>query len=177
MIKGFGICMGKASLCRGFTIVEVLVYLAIFIVVSTASVTFLFSLNDLVGQYRIETVLYRSGTGAMEQILLAVRQADQADPVDTIEDSPSNGRLTVENAAITTSFTLIAGDLNLEINGEQYGDLVMDEVIVDSFTVYYYPLSNNREFVRVRLSLTGAVTGMQSKSITLYGGAVVRGAI
>lgn len=177
MIKRLGICRGKASWCHGFTIVEVLVYLAIFIIVATASVTFLFSLNDLVGQYRIETVLYRSGTGAMEQILLAIRQADQVDSVNTIEDSPGNGRLTVENAATTTSFTLATGDLNLEINGEQYGDLMLDEVTVDGFTVYYYPLSNGREFVRVRLSLTSAVTGTQSKSITLYGGAVVRGAI
>ncbi len=162
---------------RGFSLVEVLVYLAIFLVVATASVGFMFSLHDMVGQYRLETVLYRSGSGVMEQLLLAIRQADRVDVANTIEDDPLLGKLTVENAATTTTFALTAGALDLSINGVLYSDLTSDQVTVDGFTVYYYPLSDGREFVRVKLDLTGTVDAGISKSITLYGGAVVRGAI
>lgn len=161
----------------GFTLVEMLVYLAIFMILSVGAVAFLFSLKDLVGQYRLETMLYRSGTSVLEQVLLAVRQADQVDLLNTTEDDPANGRLTVENAATTTSFTFAAGELELAVNGEDLGSLTLDTVTVDSFTVHHYPLAGDREFVRVQLVLTGTINGTQSKSITLYGGAVVRGAI
>ncbi|MEN9921751.1 MAG: hypothetical protein RL097_27 [Candidatus Parcubacteria bacterium] len=177
MISGFFVRHKNIDTEKGFSIVEVLVYLAIFMVVSVASVAFLFSLKDLVGQYRLETLLYRSGTGVMEQVLLAVRQADRVVVADTVEDTFVGGKLTLENVSTTTSFMHTAGDLDLTINGEGYGDMTMDGVIVESFTVHYYPLANNREFVRIRLSLTGTINGAQSKNAVFYGGAVVRGAI
>ena len=64
---------------RGFTLVEMLVYLAIFTIITTASVAFLISLDKLIGQYEVETALYRSGSNVMEQIILGARQADQVD--------------------------------------------------------------------------------------------------
>lgn len=159
---------------KGFTLVEMLVYLAIFFVVSTASVAFLLSLDDLIDQYRLETMLYRSGSSAMEQVLLAIRQSDQVDVVNTTEDSPNTGRLTVVTSATTTMFALNGNELDLTINGTDYGDLTGDSVTVDTFTVYYYPRSIGG-FVRVRLSITATLDSGNSKSVTLYGGAVVRG--
>ena len=161
---------------KGFTLVEMLVYLAIFLLVSTTSVTLLFSLNDLVDQYRLEAALYRSGSNVMEQILLSIRQADQVDALNTIEDSPTNGKLSVQNTSTTTEFTFSGGALNLEINGTDYGNMVNDVVGVDDFTVYQYDLTHG-EFVRVRLSMTATTSASTTKSITLYGGAVVRGSI
>lgn len=159
----------------GFTLIEMLIYLAIFMVVTTASVTLLLSLDDFIDQYRLETRLYRSGTNVMEQVLLAARQADSVDVINTIEDSPSTGKLTVESAATTTAFTFDSGDIELEINGTEYGAMTSSAVTVDSFTVYYYD-SGESEFVRVRLELSTASNG-SSKSLTLYGGTVIRGSI
>ena len=160
----------------GFTLVEMLVYLAIFMIVSVASVGFMLSLNNLIGQYRVEKVLYRSGTNIMEQVLLAIRQAEAADLLNTIEDDPTAGRLTLENAATTTSFTFDGSVLSMSINGVDLGDVTASSVTVESFTVYHYPLSVG-EFVRVRLVLTGTIENAYSKQITLYGGAKVRGAL
>lgn len=161
----------------GFSLVEVLVYIAIFTIVSVASVGFLFSLEDLIGQYRLETALYRSGSSIMEQVLLAVRQADTVDSLNTVEDSPTTGKLTVENVSTSTTFTLDAGSLKLSINGDDFGDLTSDDVTVNGFTVYYYPTVNDHQFVRVKLSVTATLNGSLSKSATFYGGAVVRGAL
>lgn len=160
----------------GFTMVEMLVYLSIFTVVSTASVAFIISLDDFIDQYRLETMLYRSGTNVMEQIMLAIRQADNVDLFNTIEDDPSVGRLTVENTSSTTSFTLSSNELELEIDGFNYGDLTNDSVVVDKFTVYYYSVADV-QFVRVRLALTATIDSLTTKSETFYGGGVIRGAL
>ena len=167
--------MMKAVLQRGFTMVEMLVYLAIFTVVSTASVGFLISLDEFVGQYKLETALYRSGTNVMEQILLSIRQADEVDLLNSTFNLPATGKLTVEHSASSTAFVLNAGALDWTVDGVDLGDMTMDEVVVDGFSVYHYPLTKG-EFVRVKLSLTATV-GTVTKSITLYGGAVVRGSI
>jgi type II secretory pathway pseudopilin PulG len=161
---------------KGFTLIEVLIYLSIFIIVSTAAIIFMVSLSRFIDQYKLETMLYRSGTNVMEQVVLAIRQADQIDLLNTIEDSPANGRLTLENTATTTSFTLDTGELSLDINGTDYGSLTGNNVTVDDFTVYYYDLTD-AHFARVRLSLTATLNTGTSKSATFYGGGVIRGDI
>lgn len=159
----------------GFSLVEMLVYLAIFMVVATASVTFLISLDDFIDQYRIETALYRSGTNVMEQIVLGLRQADQVDLLNTTLHDPTLGRLTVESGASTTAFTRNVDALELTVDGVPLGTLLTDGVVVDGFTVYHYPVTQG-ELVRVKLELTATIDSV-SKSITVYGGAVVRGNI
>lgn len=57
----------------GFTLIEVMVYLFILIIVSTASVGLLLSLDDFIYQYKVETALYRSGTNVLEPIVVALR--------------------------------------------------------------------------------------------------------
>jgi len=121
-------------------------------------------------------MLYRSSTNALEQILVAVREADSVDLSNTTEDDPATGELTVENPATTTAFTLVGDEIRLNINGQNYGNLVSDAVTVNGFTVYQYSYGTG-EFVRVRLELTATVDGSSSKSVTFYAGAAVRGAI
>ncbi len=162
---------------QGFTLVEMLVYLAIFITVSTTAVYFLISLDDVIDEYRLETMVYRSGSGAMEQIILALRQSDQVDPLNTTIEAPLTGRLTLQSDATTTEFAINSGALNLTIDGVSYGDLTGSEVTVDGFTVYRYPVAHG-ELVRVRLDLTATLDSSgSSKSVTLYGGSVIRGSI
>lgn len=162
---------------RGFTLVEMLVYLAIFLVITTASVTFLISLDDFVDQYRLDTMLYRSGTSVMEQVLLAARQADQVDVLNTFTASSTAGRVEFENTATTTAFEIdyIAGNLNLTINGVDLGNLVHEDVTVTGFTVYRYDVAQG-EMVRVKLELEATV-GSAIKTATFYGGSVIRGSI
>jgi type II secretory pathway pseudopilin PulG len=157
----------------GFTLVEMLVYIAIFLLVAVGSVSYLFSLDDLIAQYRVETDLYRSGTNVLEQVTLSLRQADSFN-LASVEDN-ENGILSVTGGATTTVFTRSGDDLNLTINGINYGNMVEDSVNVTNFTVYRYDTTVGH-FVRVKLSLTATVGGI-TKNITLYDGAVIRGAL
>ncbi len=157
----------------GFTVIEVLVYLAIFVVVTTAATYLLLTLNDVVDRYRVNTALYRSGTGVMEQVVVALRQADQFNLGASVIESPTNGALTVLSDGTSTTFTKSGDELLLTINSVPYGSILDGPVIVDGFTVYQYNTAIGT-LLRVKLDLTATV-GSSSKSTTLYGGAVIRG--
>lgn len=159
----------------GFTLIEVLIYISLFMVVTAASVGFLFSLDDFIYQYRIETALYKSGTNAMEQILLGVRQAESVDLINSTFNTPAAGRLTVINGASTTAFVLDSGVLRMELDGDDYGTVAFDGVNAEEFTVYYYTLTEG-ELVRVKLRLSATINGV-TKDLTLYGSSVVRGSL
>lgn len=157
----------------GFTLIEALVYIAILLTVSAMSVVFLFSLSDIVAEYRVETDLYRSSSNSMEQIILSLRQADTFE-LTSVEDN-ENGVLAVSDGATTTVFTRNGTELQLRIDGEDFGNMLRDTVSVTNFTVYKYDTAIG-EFVRVRLSLTATVGGV-TKDMTVYGGSVIRGAL
>jgi type II secretory pathway pseudopilin PulG len=159
---------------QGFSLIEVLVYLGLFVVIVTASIGFLFSLNDLLDGYRAETHLYRTGTQVLELATLAIRQGDQFDTFASIQSSAATGRMVVANTATSTSIAKIGSDLQLTLNGVSYGSMLPPEVTVTGFTVTHYPQAVG-EFVRMTLELTATVGGV-TRSETFHMGAVVRGA-
>ena len=159
----------------GFTLIEMLVYLGIFTVVSTASVTFLLSLDDFIDQYKVETALYRSGTNVMEQIVVELRQADQFDAGNSVIENPSTGVLAIQNGVATTRFTKTGSSIVLTKNGVSYGNLNTNDVSVTAFTVYRY-ITTAGTLVRVHVRLSASVDET-TKTVDLYGGAIIRGAI
>ena len=158
---------------RGFTVVEVLVYLAIFVMVTTASIYLLITLDGVVDRYRVNTLLYRSGTSALEHMVVEMRKADQFNVGGSVTNTRASGALSLVNNSTTTTFTKSGDDLLLSINSVPYGNILTDAVVVNGFTVYRYNTAIGT-LVRVKLELTATV-GSSSKSTTLYGGAVIRG--
>lgn len=165
--------MTRTSKQCGFSLVEVLVYVGILVTVSAGAVTLILSLDDLVGQFRLETALYRSATNVMEQLVVAVREADQFDAGNSVLTDPLNGKLTVLNGGVATGFERIGSDLILTVDGMNKGDLLSDGVSVTDFTVYRYTTTVGT-FVRVKLTLQAVVDGV-TKTVTFYDGAVIRG--
>jgi len=159
----------------GFTLIEVLVYLGILLVVSTASVGFLISLNDFITQYQLETALYRSGTNALEQIVVGLREADQFDAVNSVIDNTASGTLAVISGATTTTFAKVGSELDLRVNGVNSGNLMSEGVTVTGFTVYRYNTAAG-QLIRVKLDLSATVDS-NTKTISLYGSGVIRGAL
>lgn len=158
---------------KGFALVEVLVYLAILVTVSTSSVLLLISLDDLLSRYQIETALYRSGTNALEQIMAELREASSYDALASVEDVAATGKLVLQNGGVTTEFAIAAGALELTVDGDNKGNLLNDTVTVTGFTVHKYDTSVGT-LVRVKLDLQASVDGAV-KDFTFYDGAVIRG--
>ena len=160
---------------KGFTLIEMLVYLAIFMIVATSSVTLLLSLDDFIDQYQVETALYRSGSSIMEQVVVDLRQADQFDVANSVTENSSTGVLAIVNGAATTRFTKLGDDIVLTKSGVNFGNLNSERVSVTGFTVYRYT-SAAGTLVRVHLQLATSVDDT-TKTVDLYGGAIIRGAI
>lgn len=167
--------MRYQSTTKGFTLVEMMIYITILLIVATASVSFLVSLNRFITQYRIETALYRSGTSVLEQVLVGIRQADSFDSLNSIVENSSAGALAVTNDVADTEFVLDGGSLKLFVDGVDYGSLTSESVTVSDFTVFRHQTAVG-DLVRVRLGLTATINGV-SKSVTLYAGGVIRGAL
>jgi type II secretory pathway pseudopilin PulG len=159
----------------GFTLLEVLVYLAILIVVSTVAVSLLVSLDDIIDRYRVDTALYRSGTNVMEQVVVELRRGDEFNVASSVLNDSATGTIAINNGATTTIISRVGDELRLTVNGVEYGNLLQDSVAVTGFTVYKSDTASGT-FVRVKLELTATVESV-SKSIDLYGGAVIRGDI
>lgn len=158
----------------GFSLVEFVVYFSLLTVLMVSTVGFLLSLDDLLVEYRLETELYRSGSSIMEQVVLALRQADEYVVGDSVPYPSTSGVLAVQSAS-TTQFARVGDELQLTIDSVNYGDITSDTVLVDEFIVYRYSTVAG-DFVRVELNLR-AVLGNNSRSETFYAGSVLRGAI
>lgn len=159
---------------KGFSLVEIIIYLGILSVLSIGSITFLISLSGFVKEYRVETALYRSTSNVLEQVEATLRQADTFDATSVTNDA-TNGKLVLKNGAVTTSYIRNGTALELWVGGVNKGNLLNNGVTVTNFTVYKY-VTVSGTFVRVRLDLQGTVSGI-TKSVTLYDSSVIRGDI
>jgi hypothetical protein len=82
----------------------------------------------------------------MEQIILAIRQADEIDLGNTIINDPSAGRLTVEQAASTTSFILDSGNINLSVDGVNLGEAAKTSMEkIEELTLYLLEINEKIE--------------------------------
>lgn len=161
---------------RGFTLIETIVYIAIFVTVSIASVSLLFSLQELTTQYRVKQALLVSGSAVLERTLLEVREAWSVVESESILASTTAAVLTLEIAAVsgtTTAQIEWVGDVVQLVLPTGTQQLQRDDVRVDAVTFSAYE-ANGVEFVRVQLTVSATQRGY-TESLTLQGGAIIRG--
>lgn len=158
----------------GFSLVEVLVYLAILVTSMVAIVSLLFSLRQLLDVYRSDQLLTQSARAAMERILYEVRESDAIDTIDpdlVLADSP--GHLVLLRGATTTEFYIASSTLWVAVNDVMQGPLTKSDVEVSDLRFYSYDNSVT-EAVRVQFTMT-ATAGNSSSTESFNGAAVIRG--
>ncbi len=151
----------------GFTLVEVLIYIFIFILISGGALSLLFSLSDLFTQYKIRQALLTSGTVAMERMILEIREADSV--VSAAADN-----LTLMNNSDTVRFRKNGSNLDLYRNDLLQSTLNTSVVEIVNLNFHSYTL-NDIELVRIQLELRSTV-GAESEDWTINSGAILRGA-
>ena len=156
----------------GFTLIEMLVYIALLAIVSMSSISLLFSLNDMFEKNRADQLITRGGTIAMERILYDIRSADFVNTFNsTFISTP--GVLVLTKDTTTTEFSKVNGAVSVKVNSVTLGPLTNSSVSVDELRFFRY--SNlMTEAVRIRLTLSVTV-GETTVSETFYGGTVLRG--
>lgn len=157
---------------RGFSLVEMLVYVAILMIVSSGALSLLFSLTDQINTGRAERIVSHSAEVTLERMLGDIRGSVAVNLFSsTLESTP--GVLTVETAATSTQFSVSSGAIVVEENGTIIGPLTDDRVTVDSLIFYRYDNSVT-EMVRVAMTLSATV-GEATVTRNFEAGAVLRG--
>lgn len=158
---------------QGFTIVEWLVYVFVFFLISGGAMGLLFSLNTLFIQHQVRQVVLESSTAILERTLLEVREADSVLLAQSTLASTTAGMLTLTNNATTTKIQKNGNNLELYKNGVFESLLHTSEVRVIRSSFYQYE-SNGVELVRVVLEVESSIGGF-SESWTISGSAILRG--
>ncbi len=156
----------------GFSLVEVLVYMAVTVLISLAGVQTYLSLDTVLVRNATERAVNHSATVALERIGREIRSAVSVNTgLSTFDTSP--GELTLVYGTTTSRFLVSGNALVLNVNGTDIGPLTSGAVVVENFTVNRY-VGTTTELIRVALTLSGN-SKAASTTRTYYTSAVLRG--
>lgn len=157
----------------GFTLVEILVYLAILMMTVVASITLMLSLRELLAAQRAEHLMLATAHSALDRIVYEIRQSDELDVVESTIETASSV-LVLNQGSTEIDIRLEGGGLVLRRNDVVVGTITPDDVTVTDFVVYHHDDSAAAEMVRVMITASASIAD-STVTETLYGGAVLRG--
>lgn len=160
--------MYHAESNRGFTLIEMIVYVAILALVSAVSVQLILSLNDMIAKYRAQQLVFRSASTALERVLYDVRDAQYV----FASSYTAPGYLTLSGGSATMAYSTSSDALHVTQAGVDLGPLTEDGVVVEELRFYEY--SDVTDMVRVKMTLSATV-GKSTVTRTFYAGGVLRG--
>ncbi len=141
---------------KGTSLLEVIVYLAIFSAFSTIIVNSLLISMQLYKEARTNREFAEQGSLVMERISRSVRGASAVNVASsTLSTSP--GVLVLTNGTSTTMFDVNSGALRLTENGAVSGNLTAGRISVSSLIFYYYNATSTS--VKTDIQLTDNVSG------------------
>lgn len=156
---------------RGFTLVEMLVYVSLLVVISTAAVGSLISMSDSFQQQKARQLVTRNATVIIERLLTDIRSAGDVDQLNSVFIN-NPGVLTLLHSTTTTEYAVSSGVLEVSVDGAS--SAVSDSsVSIDTLRFYVYD-NMATEFVRVELTLS-ATAGSVTHTQSFNAGAVLRG--
>lgn len=157
---------------RGFTLVEVMVYLAILVIVSSVSVATLISYQDVIAEQKVKRLLTSNAQSVLER---ATREIRNADALDQFGSTLGTGSDVIDLTNIGDDVVISAsgGAISIAVGSAPAVLLTDDEVNVDNFTAEFFD-NGVTEFVSLAITLS-ATSSQRASTETFYGGAVLRG--
>jgi type II secretory pathway component PulJ len=157
---------------QGFSVIEMLVYMAVLVTVTLAGVLTYLSLSTNLVRYETERALSHAAQVSLERMVRDIREATSVNTgLSTLGTSP--GVLTLVSGATTTKFSLSTGNVLLTRNGVDVGPLTNDNVTVNQLMFTRYT-GTSTELIRIALTLS-ASNKAASTTQTFYSSAVLRG--
>lgn len=126
---------------HGFTLVEVVLYVGLFVLLSTMSMNALFQTVRAFNNLRISRDINDSSVTIMERITRDIKSATSVDMTNsTFNTSP--GRLTLSTmsasgTAMTVEYYVASSSLRLKENGVDKGSLMSSNTRVDALEFHY----------------------------------------
>lgn len=152
--------------------IDTIVYAAVLVILTSAAVTAVISLNTVFERNKSERVLMNAGALVIERFTRDARDAGSVNvPLSAL--AASSSVLVLENGATTTTYSVVGGTIMLDVEGVSYGALTPSDVVVRNFSVVRYS-GTKSEAVRLTLDL-GIRDRFASTTETFYSTAVLRG--
>ena len=157
----------------GMSLIEVMVYLFLLTIVSTAAVGLMLSMSSLYTQYTAKQQLFTVGTVVMERLLTDIREAQNLNSAQSILASSTAATLSLNMGTTTAQYVWNGSDIQVSRTGTATSTLNGGGVRVTSI-VFYSITADGKQFVRVNAQLSVTV-GSYTETRTFSGGAIIRG--
>lgn len=157
---------------RGFTLIEVLVYLAVLVTVSVVVVVTFISLKDVFERNRVDRAMGSAAYAILDRV---IHEAQAGTSIDVLASTlnATSSMLVILDEATTTTFAMSGGVVGVTKNGVDEGPLNPSEISVTMFRASRFANAFS-EGVRVELWLSSSST-VASTTKKFYGVGVLRG--
>lgn len=161
----------------GFTIVELLIYLAIFTAFSILAINMLLTMTRAFAEARVVRDVNHAGLVSMERLSREIRGAESIDTgMSSFGANPGVLKLDGTDglgAARSVRFYVLSGVLKIDENGVYLGDLTDPSVAVTNLIFRTFNTAQG-SFVKVEMTLR-ATRGLIVRTENFYNGAILRG--
>ena len=160
---------------KGFSIIEVVIYLAIFTSLSIVVINSFLIVLSTFSTIRSNHDLLDSGSIAMDRISHEVRQSKSIDTGKSLFDTNSGVlHLNSVNEGSYTEFSIVENNLNLLKDDESIGDLLAKNIIINKL-IFRHIITTNSEAVKIEIELQDTRSKTLRKE-NFYNTIVLRGA-
>ncbi len=169
--------MNRFHLTKGFSLPEMIIYLAVLTILTTAIVGALLGLSSTYRQLRAVKHIERSGILSMERMTREIKNATTIDVGQSVLGS-GPGTLTLNATTLggnarVVKFYVENGTLKVSQNGALEGPLSSKKASTTNL-VFYRISTPNSEAVRIVLTLS-ATSSNYARTERFYGTAILRG--
>ncbi len=163
----------KKQLKKGYSLVETIIYLAIFTFISIFVINSFITIMSSFWVTNYNRNILESGITSLERITREIRQAESIDTINTTstnlvlngEDESGNPR--------TVRFTLSDGAINFYENGNLLGDLTHPDTIISNLS--FTRISNTEsEAVKIQMTISSDGSNIE-RSENFYSTIILRG--
>ncbi|OGF70747.1 hypothetical protein A3C73_03200 [Candidatus Giovannonibacteria bacterium RIFCSPHIGHO2_02_FULL_44_11] len=153
---------------QGFSLIEVVVYLALIAVVGVVTVESVFAVYKSYARLRVERRIMLNGDTAMETIIRSVREATSTDAAGSVFGT-NPGVLKIGGK----TFSINSSDGALQVDdGLGNADITIDAAVTN--LVFYRQATTTSEIIKIEMTLS-AGQGSFNKTRNFFGSAVLRG--
>ncbi|MBK5215676.1 MAG: hypothetical protein JJE53_02635 [Candidatus Pacebacteria bacterium] len=163
----------KRGFISGYSIVEILVYLAIFTSISILVINLFITIIASFNVTSINRKLLESGNVSMERISREIRQAENIDIANSSSNSLQLNSVDSVGSNFVIKFSSIDGDLNLYKDGVFMGNLLNEEVVLTNL-IFRRISTTQGEAVKIEMSLQ-YTEGKSTKTENFYNTIILRG--
>lgn len=163
--------MKPLSFKSGFSLVEMLIYVALLVLILMSVVNIVFSFSKSYEQLVALRVAEHTGLTSMERMIRDIHGGTSVDTAESIFNV-SPGALTIVTLATTTKFYVVDGELRVDVNGEYIGPLSSSAAKLSSL-VFQLIETDNSQAVRIEMVVEG-IQGSVVRSKTYITTAILK---